>query len=164
MSQDLSRPLAPSSGNLDAYDALVIWRLLSDAADRVLGDEGGGGRLGAEVEAARKLVAPWWRGYGSDDPLDLGESLWLSHWFGGMDSRVVAAAAPAGGGGDDEGGDAGGGGDEEADLGRVSDWVAARALEGLEELWAGGHFAQPRRRRLGFRELGATLGVQVRRR
>lgn len=59
MSSNLSHPLVSSSGNLDAYDSLVTWTLLSDAAGRVLGDDGGVGRLRSEITEAARLVAPW---------------------------------------------------------------------------------------------------------
>jgi hypothetical protein len=166
MAPDLSRPLVASSGNLDALDAVVTFRLLSDAAARALGDEGGRGRLREEIAAAAALVAPWWKGFGSEDPLDLGEALWLAHWYARgappresrspLESRSHAPAGSGGGGG--------GEGDEfdrEFDLAAASDHIAARALQGLDALWEDGAFAAPARARLGFRELGAALGVQA---
>lgn len=185
MDAALSRPLVSSTGNLDALDALVSWTLLARAAERALGDEGGAGRLAAERRAAATLVAPWWRGYSSDDPLDLGESLWLSHWFvtgdaGSKTARLTnqcamgdtaqardggAAAAGASAGERTAGWEEEEAEDEDGvglvDLGRASDFVAGQALRGLEGLWEEGYFGRPRRYRLGFRELGATLGVQA---
>jgi hypothetical protein len=160
MDATLTRPLVASSGNLDAFDALVTWRLLSDAAARALGDDGGRERLASEIAVAGCLVAPWWRGFASDDPLDLGEALWLAHW------HCDAAALLAGGGraprdaaeaGAGRGGKPGPG----VDLAAASGWVAAEALRALEGLFEGGYFDQPAQRRLAFREFGATLGVQV---
>jgi hypothetical protein len=158
MAPDLSRPLAPSSGNLDAFDALVTFRLLADAAGRVLGDEGGQGRLRREIAAAQALVAPWWEAFESEDPLDLGEALWLSHWFA---SGAPPRAGGAGGGGAAAAPAGSGGGDDEFNLAAASDHIAARALGALGALWEEGYFAVAPRSRLGFRELGASLGVQV---
>ncbi|KAI8476258.1 MAG: hypothetical protein J3K34DRAFT_455827 [Monoraphidium minutum] len=166
MSADLSRPLVSSSGNLDALDALVTIKLLRAAGARALG--GGGGDDGdapaaaaglRRVEAAAAaLVAPWWWGFGPDDPLDLGEALWLAHWFSSAGPPRAAAPAPApAGGGEPQAADA----MDDAELARACDHVAARALAALEALWGGGHFSAPLGRRLGFRELGATLGVQA---
>ncbi|GBF96786.1 hypothetical protein Rsub_09642 [Raphidocelis subcapitata] len=158
MDAALTRPLVASSGNLDAFDALVTWRLLSDAAGRVLGDDGGRARLASEIAAAERLVAPWWRGFASDDPLDLGEALWLAHWY--CDSRLLLTGGrPRGGGGGGMG--EGKGGEGPLDLGEASGWVAAEALRALEGLFEAGYFERPAARRLAFREFGASLGVQA---
>ncbi|KIZ06910.1 hypothetical protein MNEG_1036 [Monoraphidium neglectum] len=167
MTIDLSRPLVSSSGMLDALDSLVTFQLLEAAAGRALGDERGGApRLDGQIVVAAALVAHWWRGFKSDDPLDLGEALWLAHWFASGDAghphthtHTHAAAPECGGGGVLRG--RGPGRELDLDLSSACDHVAARALEGLEGLWGEGYFSQPLSRRLGFRELGATLGVQV---
>lgn len=79
--------------------------------------------------------------YDSTDPLDLGEALWLAHWgLGGGSPGQQPAPAP---------------------WARV---VSRTSLAALGELWDAGYFTAPRFARLAFREFGATLGVQVRRR
>lgn len=80
--------------------------------------------------------------YHSDDPLDLGEALWLSHWqLGTAQSAAEAPGHPTG-----------------------SPWanhVSGVSLASLEELWTEGYFQQPLRWRLGFREFGTSIGLQV---
>lgn len=128
MNVALTRPAVSSSGNLDSYDGLVTCTLLQRQAAAL----GAGVPLAAEVASLAALVEARWRAYASDDPLDLGEALWLAH-FG---------LQPSGG----------------APWARH---VAAASLAGLDGLWAAGYFDQPLRRRLAFREMGAALGVQA---
>jgi len=82
------------------------------------------------------------RSYHSDDPLDLGEALWLSHWqLGTAQSAPEGLEHPAG-----------------------SAWahhMSGVSLASLEELWTEGYFQQPLRWRLGFREFGTSIGLQV---
>jgi len=73
MSIDLSRPLVTSEGNLDPIDGYVTYRLLQA--------EAGSPVLQNEIEELRLMVRAKWQRYDSDDPLDLGEALWLTHWF-----------------------------------------------------------------------------------
>lgn len=195
MDAELTAPLVRSSGNLDALDALVTCRLLAEAAGRVLGDcdnddaatggkEGGeeghgrrrhgrrhGGWLAREMETAERLVRPWWRRFASSDPLDLGEALWLAHWFARGDAGVLARGGVGGGlepagvafGGGSGGSGSGDDNDDQGgfDLADASDAVAARALAALDALFERGHFDRPYSARLAFRELGAALGVQA---
>ncbi|GAB4823531.1 hypothetical protein N2152v2_010577 [Parachlorella kessleri] len=65
VSIDMSRPLVNLEGNLD-------W-LLQEAA-------GGVPVLHEEMKDMETMVRNKFRRYYSDDPLDLGEALWLSHW------------------------------------------------------------------------------------
>ncbi|KAA8909396.1 hypothetical protein FN846DRAFT_898317 [Sphaerosporella brunnea] len=74
VSMDLSRPLVPSQGNLDPFDGYVIFKLLDE--HKMSGEEG----LEKEIEDYRKIVQENWRRYHSEDPLDLGMSLWTAHW------------------------------------------------------------------------------------
>jgi len=74
MSVDLSRPLVPSEGNLDPYDGYVTYRLVQQT-------HGDDEALKSEIEDMRCLVAAKWERYTSSDPLDLGEALWLAHWY-----------------------------------------------------------------------------------
>lgn len=40
--------------------------------------------------------------------------------------------------------------------------ISQVSLSSLEGLWAEGYFEQPLQRRLGFREFGTSIGLQVR--
>lgn len=118
------------------------------------------------------------RSYSSDDPLDLGEALWLSHWqlpltkqsdqlatqqsqqqpqqHSGPQPTVSTPLEAAASAHADEGAAATQG---------SSAWarhVAAVSLSNLEQLWTEGYFDQPLRWRLGFREFGTSIGLQVR--
>jgi len=77
MSVDLSRPLVRSEGNLDPVDGFVVFRLLQQT------DGERSEALKEEIEDYEKIVRAKWRGYGSQDPLDLGMTLWTAHWFAG---------------------------------------------------------------------------------
>ena len=73
MSIDLQRPLVASEGNLDPIDGYVILNLLQKAhGDPVLQQE---------ISEYKKILDTKWRNYSSDDPLDLGMTLWTAHWF-----------------------------------------------------------------------------------
>eukprot|EP00878_Enallax_costatus_P018298 GHUV01019256.1.p1 GENE.GHUV01019256.1~~GHUV01019256.1.p1 ORF type:complete len:356 (+),score=110.57 GHUV01019256.1:134-1069(+) len=78
MSIDLSHPAVSSMGNLDPYDGLVTYKILQNQA-RTMGvcdtDV-----LSSETEDMQAMVDVRYTTYHSDDPLDLGEALWLSHW------------------------------------------------------------------------------------
>jgi len=74
MSVDLSRPMVPSEGNLDPMDGFVTYRLVQ----QVRGDES---VLREEIEEMKRIVDAKWQRYASDDPLDLGEALWIAHWY-----------------------------------------------------------------------------------
>ncbi|KAL4419587.1 hypothetical protein ABPG77_004836 [Micractinium sp. CCAP 211/92] len=73
ISVDMSQPAVPSEGNLDPFDGLVTYRLLRDTA-------GDAAVLRREIADMERMVERKYRRYDSDDPLDLGEALWLSHW------------------------------------------------------------------------------------
>jgi hypothetical protein len=73
MSMDLSMPLVPSEGNLDPIDGYVMYRLLQKT--------GGTNVLEKEISEYKKILETKWRQYVSDDPLDLGMTLWTGHWL-----------------------------------------------------------------------------------
>uniref|UniRef100_A0A914VG78 Uncharacterized protein n=1 Tax=Plectus sambesii TaxID=2011161 RepID=A0A914VG78_9BILA len=74
MSIDLSQPLVPSEGGLDPYDGYVTYRLLQDySQDEQL--------LRKEIDEMRTLVEARYRHYRTNDTLDAGEALWLSHFY-----------------------------------------------------------------------------------
>jgi hypothetical protein len=74
MSIDLSRPMVKSEGNLDPYDGYITYRVLQElATDKDI--------LKQEIDDMASMVHAKFRFYNSNDPLDLGESLWISHFF-----------------------------------------------------------------------------------
>lgn len=73
MSIDLQRPLVPSEGNLDPMDGYVTYRLVQQVAGVEV--------LKQEIAEIYRIVELKWQRYNSEDPLDLGEALWLTHWF-----------------------------------------------------------------------------------
>ncbi|KAL4457319.1 hypothetical protein ABPG75_012184 [Micractinium tetrahymenae] len=73
ISIDMSQPAVASEGNLDPFDGLVTYRLLQDTA-------GDAAVLRHEIADMERMVERKYKRYDSDDPLDLGEALWLSHW------------------------------------------------------------------------------------
>jgi len=74
MSIDLSRPMVKSEGNLDPYDGYITYRVLQELAD----DKN---ILKQEIDDMASLVHAKFRFYSSSDPLDLGEALWISHFY-----------------------------------------------------------------------------------
>ena len=76
-SVDLRRAVVPSEGNLDPIDGYVVFSLLQrDNAENTR-------VLEREVGEYRRMLEAKWRRYVSDDPLDLGMTLWTAHWFAG---------------------------------------------------------------------------------
>ena len=76
-SVDLRRVVVGSEGNLDPIDGYVVFSLLQR-------DNAGDTRvLEREVGEYRRILETKWRRYISDDPLDLGMTLWTAHWFAG---------------------------------------------------------------------------------
>ncbi|PRW57938.1 hypothetical protein C2E21_3733 [Chlorella sorokiniana] len=73
ISIDMSHPVVHSEGNLDPFDGLVTYRLVQEAAEQP-------GALRREIADMERMVQNKYRRYRSNDPLDLGEALWLSHW------------------------------------------------------------------------------------
>jgi len=74
MSIDLSRPLVRSEGNLDPFDGFVTYREIQQQA-------GVSTVLQNEIAVMEKMVNAKYRNYNSNDPLDLGEALWIAHFF-----------------------------------------------------------------------------------
>jgi hypothetical protein len=73
MSIDLKSPLVFSEGNLDPIDGYVIFNLLQQTA--------GSEVLAQEISEYKRILDTKWQRYTSDDPLDLGMTLWTAHWF-----------------------------------------------------------------------------------
>ncbi|KAM5537581.1 hypothetical protein V8D89_008659 [Ganoderma adspersum] len=125
-SVDLRRVAVSSEGNLDPIDGYVVFSLLqrNNAADRKV--------LEREVGEYRRILETKWRRYISDDPLDLGMTLWTAHWFVGRPREEWAM-----------------------ELSKRA-LVCLRALIDEQK-----YFDAPTRFRLAFRELGTCLGVRV---
>jgi hypothetical protein len=136
MSVDLSHHAVASMGNLDPYDGLVTYSLLKTLAER--DGIGGSNVLQSEIADMQAIVQAKYKSYHSDDPLDLGEALWLSHWqLGSSSSSSSSSGAP---------------------------WdahVAQVSLRSLDRLWAEGYFEAPFKYRLAFREFGTSIGLQA---
>lgn len=83
MSVDLSHPLVTSEGNLDPIDGYVIFSLLQRTAgdDRILEEE---------IRDYKRIVDSKWKYMESDDPLDLGMTLWTVHWMAAEESWAEA--------------------------------------------------------------------------
>jgi hypothetical protein len=79
---DLSTPLVLSEGNLDPIDGYVIFNLLQRTA--------GNDALSQEISEYKKILDKKWRSYVSDDPLDLGMTLWTAHWFNKKEEWATA--------------------------------------------------------------------------
>jgi hypothetical protein len=76
MSMDLSRPLVGSEGNLDPIDGFVTYTLLQKTSSDL-------SVLAKEIGDLGKIVSTKWPYYESSDPLDLGMTLWTTHWLKG---------------------------------------------------------------------------------
>jgi len=79
MSIDLSHPHVDSEGNLDPYDGFITYRLLRDRAAQQ-GDTAAA-QLDHEISDMARMVKAKYPRYRSNDPLDLGEALWICHWY-----------------------------------------------------------------------------------
>lgn len=132
MSIDLTKPLVRSEGNLDPFDGYMTYRVLARHCTRSKDV------LNTEIAQMQRMVLNKYRLYTSHDPLDLGEALWICHWFVDEDG-------------------------EEA-LGK-EEWavkVTNVSLQALERLYMADLFTtHPSAYRLAFREFGTTIGVQV---
>jgi hypothetical protein len=96
MSMDLRKPLVRSEGNLDPVDGLVVFRMLQETDRELWGGEAEGREvLRAEIEDYEKIVETKWRGYSSDDPLDLGMTLWTAHHYAQTDQWSEALVKQA---------------------------------------------------------------------
>ena len=71
---DMSKPLVASEGNLDPIDGHVIFRLLQSAADK-------GEILQEEIDDYKRVMDRKGQHFVSNDTLDLGMTLWTSHWL-----------------------------------------------------------------------------------
>jgi len=74
MSIDLSRPEVSSEGNLDPFDGYITYRVLAE----LLPDKS---VLTKEIDEMASMVKAKYRFYHSNDPLDLGEALWIAHFY-----------------------------------------------------------------------------------
>jgi len=79
MSIDLSYPHVNSEGNLDPYDGFITYRLVQDRAAQKGSDSPAS--LNKEISDMARMVKAKYQRYRSTDPLDLGEALWICHWY-----------------------------------------------------------------------------------
>lgn len=89
MSMDLSVSLVPSEGNLDPIDGYVVCRLLQASAMAASGAASGneGAQvLDEEISDYKRVMERKGEHFVSTDPLDLGMTLWTSHWFSDRES------------------------------------------------------------------------------
>jgi len=74
MTIDLSKPAVSSEGNLDPYDGYVTYKLLQEVyVNKVV--------LQRQIGDMHKMIQSRFTGYRSSDLLDLGETLWLTHFY-----------------------------------------------------------------------------------
>ena len=85
MSIDLSIPLVRSEGHLDPFSGFVVFRLMQDT------DGEGSQVLAEEIADYKKILETKWRTYTTNDPLDIGMTLWVAHW---SNSQEEWAAGP----------------------------------------------------------------------
>ncbi|KAH8921263.1 hypothetical protein BT69DRAFT_1196404, partial [Atractiella rhizophila] len=124
---DLSRPLVRSEGNLDPVNGFCILRLLQNAMEEA-GAEGES--LKDEIEDYREMVEEKFNSYSSSDALDLGMTLWTTHFF--ADSEQWAKTM------------------------QISALSNLKRLFSSN----GGYFSRPSSQRLAFRDFGTVLGLR----
>ncbi|KAG8947956.1 hypothetical protein FRC04_010153 [Tulasnella sp. 424] len=123
MSIDLSCPLVFSEGNLDPIDGYVTYKILQKT--------NGGRGLEEELKSLKKIVDTKWKGYSSNDPLDLGMTLWTVHLIKDEEGEEWAKA------------------------------LARKAMACLRRLVdSKSYFERPASRRLAFREFGTAMGLR----
>jgi len=84
MSIDLSYPHVDSEGNLDPFDGYVTYRSIQENTTDP-------DALKNQIRTFEKMVMSKYPRYRSNDPLDLGEALWIAHFYPSEDwSRHVA--------------------------------------------------------------------------
>lgn len=74
MSIDLSRPHVNSEGNLDPFDGYVTYRAVQETAPDPT-------TLKDQIHTFEQMVMAKYPYYSSNDPLDLGEALWITHFY-----------------------------------------------------------------------------------
>ena len=131
MSMDLRSPLVGSEGNLDPIDGYVIFKLLQKTAGEPV--------LAQEISEYKKILDTKWRHYVSEDPLDLGMTLWTAHWFNGVEEWATTLTNRA------------------FDCLCNSDPLALLSLDILFE--EDRYFESRLRYRLAFREFGTCMGI-----
>jgi hypothetical protein len=83
--------------------------------------------------------------YQSDDPLDLGEALWLAHWQLNSSSSSSNSSSSS----------------SSSSSTPWAEHVAAVSLRSLDGMWEDGYFDDPLKWRLAFREFGTSIGLQA---
>lgn len=83
MSVDLREPIHKSEGNLDPLDGLVVFKLLQNTHGK------NSKVLAQEIEHYQRIADTKWEAYISSEPMELGLTLWIAHWFEGEDGWSV---------------------------------------------------------------------------
>ena len=124
MKIDLSKPLVFAEGNLDPIDGYITYKMLNryNNIKNI--------HFHNEVKIFKDMVDKKVKKYYSDDTLDLGESLWLSH----CDLNNIN--------------------DDWAVI------LAEKALNCLDNVDQNGGFSSKDKYRLAFREFGTVLGIK----
>ncbi|KAK2767518.1 hypothetical protein FQN54_003675 [Arachnomyces sp. PD_36] len=91
VAMDLSRPLVASEGNLDPIDGYVVFRLLQSYAMKKGGEKVP--VLEEEIGDYKRVMGRKGAHYVSGDPLDLGMTLWTTHWLAGKESWATNLAS-----------------------------------------------------------------------
>jgi hypothetical protein len=92
MSMDLSIALVSSEGNLDPIDGYVVCRLLQAAAMQMEDSFEAVEGLDEEIADYKRVMERKGEHFVSADPLDLGMTLWTSHWFSGDETWAARLA------------------------------------------------------------------------
>jgi len=71
---DLTTPVVHSEGNLDPFDGYATYRIIQNNSEIP-------SVLEREINELKRIVDLKYTTYTSDDPLDLGETLWITHFF-----------------------------------------------------------------------------------
>lgn len=79
MSADMSEPTHKSEGNLDPLDGLVVFKLLKNT------DGKHSKVLEHEIDNYQRIADTKWETYISSEPMELGLTLWIAHWYEGED-------------------------------------------------------------------------------
>ncbi|KAF8511072.1 hypothetical protein BU17DRAFT_77574 [Hysterangium stoloniferum] len=142
---DLDKILVFNEGNLDAVEGYVVYGLIQRYSAKSQNEESGGEGGGAkDSKLLQNEIAELYKGvcekmksvapaHQSSDPLDLGMTLWVSHWALREDGVSLEEWAQE---------------------------LQRRARRGLGIVFAGGFFDRNIQERLAFREFGTALGLR----
>ena len=140
MSVDLSQPLVSSEGNLDPIDGYFVFSLLQKTS-------GDASVLKEEIEDYKKIVNTKWKHMESDDPLDLGMTLWSVHWLAQEEPWAASVLNRASN-------------DLRKSVGTKRNTLRLIFFNSGELAFINRYFEYPLQHRLAFREFGTCLGIK----